>query len=65
MMDKVGFCRKWIQWIRVCLESSTISVMVNGSLTKEFNPSRGLSQGDLIAPFLFLIIAQGLSVLVD
>jgi len=34
MMDKLGFCRKWIEWIRVCIESSSISVLVNGSPTK-------------------------------
>jgi len=56
--------KKWIQWIRACLESATISVLVNGSPTKEFKPSRGLKQGDPIAPFLFLIVAQSLSGLV-
>jgi len=64
MMNRLGFCGKWIQWIRAYLESTTISVLVNGSPTKEFKPSRGLRQGDLMAPFLFLIVAQGLAGLV-
>jgi len=64
MMRRLGFCGKWIQWIRACLESATISVLVKGSPTKEFKPSRGLRQGDSIAPFLFLIVAQGLAGLV-
>ena len=64
MMRILGFCGKWIQWIRACLESATISVLVNGSPTKEFKPSRGLRQGDPIAPFLFLVVAQGLAGLV-
>jgi len=64
MMKRLGFCGKWIQWIRACLESATISVLVNGSLTKEFKLSRGLRQGDPMAPFLFLIVAQGLAGLV-
>ena len=42
MMGRLGFCERWIQWIRACLESATISVLVNGSPTKEFKPSRGL-----------------------
>ena len=42
MMERLGFCRQWISWIKKCLESATISVLVNGSLTKQFNPTRGL-----------------------
>ena len=64
MMGRLGFCEKWVQWIRACLESATVSVLVNGSPTKEFKPTRGLRQGDPMAPFLFLIVAQGLSGLV-
>ena len=60
MMSRLVFCEKWIQWIRACLESTTISVLVNGSPTKEFKSFRGLRQGDPMTPFLFLIVAQGL-----
>jgi len=42
------------------LESATVSVLVNGSPTKEFRPKRGLRQGDPLASFLFLIVAEGL-----
>ena len=64
MMERLRFCERWIQWIRECLESATVSVLVNGSLSKEFKPSRGLRQGDPMALFLFLIVAQGLAGLV-
>jgi len=64
MMGRLGFCGRWIQWIRACLESATISILVNGSSTKEFKPSKGLRQGDPMAPFLLLIVAQGLAGLV-
>ena len=63
-MGRLGFCEKWVQWIRAFLESATVSVLVNGSPTKEFKPTRGLGQGDLMAPFLFMIVAQGLAGLV-
>jgi len=39
-------------------------VLVNGSLTSEFKSSRGLRQGEPLAPFLFLIVVEGLNGLV-
>ena len=64
MLHKLGFHNKWIMWMRGCLESATISVLVNGSPTEEFKPTRGLRQGDPLAPFLFLVVAEGLAGLV-
>ena len=40
-MVTLGFCDKWIKWIRGCLETSTISVLVNGSPTEQFSPTKG------------------------
>jgi len=64
MLLRLGFHSTWVKWVRGCLESATVSVLVNGSPTEEFKPSRGLRQGDPLAPFLFLIVAEGLSGLV-
>ncbi|KAJ9566895.1 hypothetical protein OSB04_002861 [Centaurea solstitialis] len=59
----MGFGEKWCKWIVACLESASVSILVNGAPTKEFKMSRGIRQGDLLAPFLFLIVAEGLHVL--
>lgn len=40
-------------------------MLVNGSPTREFEPQRGLKQGDPLAPFLFLVVAKGLSGLIN
>jgi len=42
------------------LETATISILVNGSPTEEFKPSRGLRQGDPLTSFLYLVVAEGL-----
>ncbi|XP_019433997.1 PREDICTED: uncharacterized protein LOC109340726 [Lupinus angustifolius] len=61
MMERMGFCVKWRNWIKSCLQSNSVSILVNGSPTSEFNMVRGLRQGDPIAPFLFLIVVEGLA----
>lgn len=42
MMELLGFYETWVSWMRICLESSTISILVNQSPTNEFIPSREL-----------------------
>jgi len=57
MLGRLGFRTKWISWVKACLKSSTISILVNGSPTQEFNPTKALKQMDPLAPFLFLLVA--------
>jgi len=61
MLERLGFCGKWIHWIKGCLESAFVFVLVNGSPTKEFVPKKSLRQGDPLVPFLFLIAAKALA----
>ncbi|GKV41862.1 hypothetical protein SLEP1_g49342 [Rubroshorea leprosula] len=65
MMMRMGFSEKWRKWIQECLRSSSVSVLINGSPTKEFPVSKGIRQGDPLSPFLFLIVAEGLNGLVS
>ncbi|GKU93948.1 hypothetical protein SLEP1_g7497 [Rubroshorea leprosula] len=65
MMMRMGFSKKWRKWIQECLRSSSVSVLINGSPTKEFPVSKGICQGDPLSPFLFLIVAEGLNGLVS
>jgi hypothetical protein len=65
VMHKMGFSRRWIQWIMVCVTTVRYSVKLNGAQLEAFFPSRGLRQGDPLSPFLFLFVADGLSALLQ
>lgn len=64
MLERMGFNGRWRYWIKECLVSASVSMLVNDSPTKEFYVSKGLQQGDPMAPFLFLIVAEGLTRLI-
>ncbi|GJX03142.1 putative RNA-directed DNA polymerase [Tanacetum coccineum] len=65
VMSQMGFGRKWCGWIRACLETATSSILVNGTPTKEFVLQHGIRQGDPLSPFLFLIVAEGLNIMMQ
>ena len=44
-----------------CVKSASFVVLINGSPSNIFRASRGLRQGCLISPFLFLLIVDSLS----
>src|SRR4051812_20274445 len=54
-----------MKWMEALVFTSKMSVLVNGSPTREFGVERGLRQGDPISPFLFVIMAEGLKCLIN
>ncbi|XP_022032645.1 uncharacterized protein LOC110933746 [Helianthus annuus] len=60
----MGFSTKWCTWIKGILSSARASVLVNGAPTFEFKCNKGMRQGDLISPFLFVIVMEALSCMI-
>ncbi|XP_039683022.1 secreted RxLR effector protein 78-like [Medicago truncatula] len=65
VMKKMEFPVLWRKWIKECVTTATASILVNGSPTEEFPLQRGLRQGDPLSPFLFLLAAEGMNVLMS
>ncbi|GMI70762.1 hypothetical protein HRI_000745500 [Hibiscus trionum] len=60
----MGFGSVWCNWIRRCISTASISILINGSPTKSFSIKRGLKQGCPMSPLLFNIVAEALSSLI-
>lgn len=59
------FPAKFINWTRECITSLRFFIAVNGSLAGYFEGRKGLSQGDSLSPYLFVLGMEVFSKLME
>ena len=61
VLSGLGFPSLFMEWIMQCVTTASYSISINGSLHGFFKGKQGISQGDLISPFLFVLCLEYLS----
>ena len=65
VMRRMGFTKKWINLMMLCMKTVTYSILVNGEPQGLIRTTRGIRQGDPLSPFLFLLCTEGLHGLIS
>ncbi|XP_009119170.2 uncharacterized protein LOC103844146 [Brassica rapa] len=61
----MGYPALFVTWIMRCVDTAAFSVSVNGDLEGFFSSSRGIRQGCSLSPYLFVIVSNVLSKLLN
>ena len=65
VIRRVGFTKRWITLLMLCVKTISYSILVNGEPKWMIYLTRGIHQGDPLSPFLFLLCIEGLNGLIN
>ena len=61
LLIQIGMSLEMVEWILGCIQSTSFAVLINGAPSHFFFLARGLRQDFPLSPFLFLLVAEALS----
>lgn len=65
IMAKMNFPTIWIAWIKSCISTPSYSLLINGHPSKSIKVSKGVWQGDPLSSYLFILVSQNLTALLN
>lgn len=65
VLTAMGFLHTFVSWIQACITTPKFSVKSNGVSEGFFSAKRGLSQGDPLSPYMFVICMEVFTRLLD
>ena len=65
IMEKMRFTERWINLLMLCITTVSYSIIDNSEPKCFIKLTKGITQGDSLSPFLFLLCTEGLNGLIS
>jgi len=64
-LKQLGFTDRWVMLVMACITTVSFTIRFSGELLPSFKPTRGLRQGDPLSPYIFILMANALSTVIN
>ena len=64
LLIQIGMTMEMVDWVMGCIQSISFVVLINGSPSSFFRPTRGIRKGCPLSPLLFMLVIEALSHLI-